>query len=105
MICLAQRGQVQWRSATVLSRHFFGTVHVFPDKDARQAVKNVLEILGNDVTNNDTSWAAMEIGSQVGKSPMDLTCDTKKKAEYFKYVTYLLPVVIVLILLVVQNVL
>ncbi|RMX67660.1 hypothetical protein KXD40_003822 [Peronospora effusa] len=101
VIRLAQRGLVQWRSATVLSRHFFGTVHVFPDDDAVQAVKNALEILGNDATNDGTSWAAMEIGGQLG-SPMDLTfCG--KESEYFKYMYYLLPVVIVLVLLVVQN--
>ncbi|CAI5745051.1 unnamed protein product [Peronospora destructor] len=100
---LAQRGQVQWHSATVLSRHFFGTVHVFPDEDAVQAVKNAFEILGNDATNDGTSWAAMEVGSQLG-SPMDPTFGAKK-SEYSKYVYYLLPVGIVLILLVVQNLL
>ncbi|CAH0475816.1 unnamed protein product [Peronospora belbahrii] len=100
-ICLAQRGQVPWRSASVSSPHFFGTVHVFPDENPVQAVKNALEIVGDDAANDGTAWVAMEIGGQPSSS-MNLTSSVKK-LEYSKYAYYLLLFVIILILQAVQN--
>lgn len=102
VIRLAQRGLVPWRSAAGSSPHFSATIHVFPDEDTVQAVKNALEILGDDATNDGASWAAMEIGGQLG-SPMDLTFGMTE-SEHVKYVYYVLPVVIILILVVVQYI-
>ncbi|KAE8911990.1 hypothetical protein PF005_g28062 [Phytophthora fragariae] len=101
-IRLAQRGLVPWRSAAVSSPHFSATIHVFPDEDAVKAVKNALEILGGGTDNDAAGWTAMEIGEQLG-SPMDLTFGVTE-SEHFKYVYYLLPVVLVLILLVAQYI-
>ncbi|EGZ15851.1 hypothetical protein PHYSODRAFT_360974 [Phytophthora sojae] len=101
-IRLAQRGLVPWRSAAASSPHFSATIHVFPDEDVVQAVKNALEILGGGANNDAAGWAAMEIGGQLG-SPMDLTFGVTE-SEHFKFVYYLLPVVLVLILLVAQYI-
>ncbi|KAG6597970.1 odr-4 protein [Phytophthora cinnamomi] len=101
-IRLAQRGLVPWRSAAALSPHFSATIHVFPDEDVIMAVKNALEILGGSSDNNAAGWAAMEIGGQLG-SPMDLTFGVTE-SEHFKYVYYLVPVILVLILLVAQYI-
>ncbi|KAG1710925.1 hypothetical protein DVH05_013646 [Phytophthora capsici] len=98
VIRLAQRGLVPWRSASASSPHFAATVHVFPDEDAVKAVKNALEILGGTESNDAAGWAAMEIGGQLG-SPMDLTFGVTE-SEHFKYVYYVLPVILVLLLLV-----
>ncbi|KAG7393925.1 hypothetical protein PHYPSEUDO_000102 [Phytophthora pseudosyringae] len=97
VIRLAQRGLVPWRSASASSPHFSATVHVFPDEDAVKAVKSALEILGGGANKDAAAWAAMEIGGQLG-SPMDLTFGVTE-SEHFKYVYYLLPVVLVLVLL------
>lgn len=75
---------------------------MFPDEDVVQAVKNALEILGGGANNDAAGWAAMEIGGQLG-SPMDLTFGVTE-SEHFKFVYYLLPVVLVLILLVAQYI-
>ncbi|GMF24577.1 unnamed protein product [Phytophthora fragariaefolia] len=101
-IRLAQRGLVPWRSAAALSPHFSATIHVFPDEDAAQAVKNALEILGSGTDSDIASWAAMEIGGQLG-SPMDLTFGVTE-SEHFKYVYYVAPAVLVLILLLAQYI-
>ncbi|OWZ24620.1 odr-4 protein isoform X2 [Phytophthora megakarya] len=101
VIRLAQRGLVPWRSATGPSPHFSAAIHVFPDEDATEAVKNALEILGGATNSDAAVWSAMEIGGQLG-SPMDLTFGMTE-SEHFKYVYYVLPVVIVLLLLVAQS--
>ncbi|KAI9989631.1 hypothetical protein PInf_019916 [Phytophthora infestans] len=101
VIRLAQRGLVPWRSAFGSSSHFAATVHVFPDEDAVKAVKNALEIVGGASSQDAAAWAAMEIGGQLG-SRMDLTFGVTE-SEHFKYVYYLLPVVLVLLLLVAQS--
>ncbi|KAG2790373.1 hypothetical protein JG687_00000365 [Phytophthora cactorum] len=102
VIRLAQRGLVPWHSAAGSSPHFSATIHVFPDEDAVKAVKNALEILGGASSKDAAAWAAMEIGGQLG-SPMDLTFGVTE-SEQFKYVYYLLPVVLVFLLLVAQYV-
>ncbi|KAF1794267.1 hypothetical protein GQ600_4704 [Phytophthora cactorum] len=102
VIRLAQRGLVPWHSAAGSSSHFSATIHVFPDEDAVKAVKNALEILGGASSKDAAAWAAMEIGGQLG-SPMDLTFGVTE-SEQFKYVYYLLPVVLVFLVLVAQYV-
>lgn len=101
VVSLAQRGQVLRRSGPVLSPHFFETVHAFPDESAVQAVKNALEILGDDATNDGATWVPMEINGQLDPS---LNLDVGlNEPEHYKYSFYLLPIVIVLILVVVQH--
>ncbi|KAF4322802.1 hypothetical protein BBO99_00001436 [Phytophthora kernoviae] len=99
---LAQRGLVPWRSAAMLSRHFSATIHVFPDEDVDQAVKNALEIFGSDVSHDTTVWNAMEIGGQLD-GPPDFSAIMPESNSKLLFV--LVPVFLVLILLFLQYVL
>ncbi|KAG7399352.1 hypothetical protein PHYBOEH_009154 [Phytophthora boehmeriae] len=98
---LAQRGLVPWRSAAMGSQHFSATIHVFPDDDVDQAVKNALEILGSDVNHDTAVWNAMEIGGQLD-GPPDFSAIMPKSNSKLLFV--LLPIILVLILLLLQYV-
>uniref|UniRef100_A0AAV1V3Q7 Uncharacterized protein n=1 Tax=Peronospora matthiolae TaxID=2874970 RepID=A0AAV1V3Q7_9STRA len=101
VVCFPQRGLVPWRSTSVLSPHLPATVYVFPDEDAGQAVKDALELLGDDTPTAGSLWIALESGSQPA-FVKDQDRRVIQTSEYFQHVYYVLPLVIVILLLFVQ---
>ncbi|TDH65575.1 hypothetical protein CCR75_006713 [Bremia lactucae] len=101
VIQFAQRGLVPWRSAAALNTQFMASVHVFADEDAEIAVKNAFEILGDLSKSNGANWSPIETTIQLRK---DSTC-VMITTEPSKFIYYLLPLLLVLLLLGIQNIL
>ncbi|RLN60246.1 hypothetical protein BBJ28_00001401 [Nothophytophthora sp. Chile5] len=94
------RGTVPWQSSVSSSSYFLATIHVFPEDDAVEVVKNALEILGGAEEDDDEAWTAMENNSFLVTSEDAQVGFIKPD---YKLVFFLFPIGIALLMLLIQQ--